>query len=61
MRGIGTKTSEKEVYQLTKVREKRSNDFQNLCCIKNKDEIVMRMKKCWEEYFEKLLNEEADV
>lgn len=48
MRGFETEEREKEVYQLAKVREIRSKDYQHVFCIKSEDKIVMGMNKCWE-------------
>jgi hypothetical protein len=49
---------------MTKVRDKKTKDFNQIKCIKDKsDRLLMKddeIKKRWREYFDKLFNKERE-
>jgi hypothetical protein len=58
---LGTKEGEKNIYRMTKSRERKTKDIIQVKCIKdetkrllNKDEDI---KNRWREYFDKLFDE----
>ena len=59
---LETKEGEKELYRLTRQRNRAGKDVQHVRVIKNENGNVMvnseAVLKRWKEYFEKLMNEE---
>ena len=53
---------EKRIYKVAKIRERKTKDFNQVKCIKSEDSKVLvrdeEIKERWNNYFEKLLNEE---
>ena len=41
---LETKDGEKDVYKLTKLRERKTRDFNNIKCIKNEDSRVLEQE-----------------
>jgi hypothetical protein len=63
-RKLDTKESENDVYKMTKFRERKTKNFNQVKCIKDeanrllvKDEDI---KNRWREYFDKLFNDESE-
>ena len=61
---LETKEGEKELYRLTRQRNRAGKNVQHVRIIKNENGYVIisseAMLKRWKEYFEKLMNEEND-
>jgi len=57
---LDTKDSEKDVFKLAKVREKKTRDLENVRCTKGKDDQVLveetKIRERWQSYFSKLFN-----
>ncbi|XP_070049664.1 uncharacterized protein [Nicotiana tomentosiformis] len=55
---------EKKVFRLAKTRERKAQDLDQVRCIKDEDGRVLmedaQIKRRWQTYFHKLLNEERD-
>ena len=61
---LETKEGEKELYRLTRQRDRAGKDVQHMRILKDDNGNVMisseAMLKRWKEYFEKLMNEKND-
>jgi hypothetical protein len=61
-RKLDTKEGENDVYKMTKLRERKTRDFNEVKCIKDEaDRLLVKDKKIknrWREYFDKLFNDE---
>ena len=62
-RRLDTKEGEKELFKLAKARDRRTNDLNQIKCIKDEDEKVLvkdeEIKEHWKSYFYKLFNESS--
>jgi hypothetical protein len=58
---LGTKEGEKDIYRMTKSRERKTRDIIQVKCIKNETERLLTkdedIKNRWRKYFNKLFNE----
>jgi hypothetical protein len=58
---LGTKEGEKDIYRMTKSRERKTRDIIQVKCIKDATERLLikdeDIKNRWQEYFDKLFNE----
>jgi hypothetical protein len=61
---LGTKEGEKDIYRMTKNRERKMRDIIQVKCIKDKTERLITkdedIKNRWREYFDKLFNEDSE-
>jgi hypothetical protein len=61
---LDTKDDENVVYKMTKLRERKTRDFNQVKCIKDEaDRILVKddeIKNRWREYFDKLFNDESE-
>jgi hypothetical protein len=60
---VGTKEGEKDIYRITKSRERKMRDIIQVKCIKDATERFLTkdedIKNRWREYFDKLFNEDS--
>jgi hypothetical protein len=60
---LGTKEGEKDIYRMTKSRERKTRDIIQVKCIKDETERLLTkdedIKNRWREYFDKLFNEDS--
>jgi hypothetical protein len=63
-RKLDTKDDENDVYKMTKLRERKTKDFNQVKCIKDEaDRLLVKdeeIKNRWIEYFDKLFNDERE-
>jgi hypothetical protein len=63
-RKLDTKEDENDVYKMTKLRERKTIDFNQVKCIKDEaNRLLMKdeeIKNKWREYFDKLFNDESE-
>jgi hypothetical protein len=63
-RKLDTKEDENDVYKMTKLRERKTRDFNQVKCIKDEaDRLLVKdeeIKNRWREYFDKLFNDESE-
>jgi hypothetical protein len=63
-RKLDTKDGENDVYKMTKLRERKTKDFNQVKCIKDEaDRLLVKdeeIKNRWIEYFDKLFNDERE-
>jgi hypothetical protein len=63
-RKLNTKEDENDIYKMTKLRERKMRDFNQVKCIKDEtDRFLVKDKKIknrWREYFNKLFNDESE-
>ncbi|GJN13629.1 hypothetical protein PR202_gb00354 [Eleusine coracana subsp. coracana] len=61
---LGTKEGEKDIYQMARIRERKTRDINQIKCIKDGvDRLLVRdeeIKDRWREYFDKLFNGEEE-
>jgi hypothetical protein len=61
---LGTKEGEKDIYRMTKSRERKTRDIIQVKCIKDVTEQLLTkdedIKNRWQEYFDKLFNEDSE-
>ena len=59
---LSTKEGEKNIYRMTKVREIKTRDFNQVKCIKDEREHLLvkedEIQHRWQEYFDKLFHSE---
>ena len=57
---LDTKDVEKDIYRITRTRERKTRDLCIVRCVKDEDQKVLardeEIKKRWREYFDKLFN-----
>jgi uncharacterized protein YbaA (DUF1428 family) len=63
-RKLDTKESENNVYKMTKLRERKTRDFNQVKYIKDEADRLLvkdeKIKNRWREYFDKLFNDESE-
>jgi hypothetical protein len=61
---LDTKDGENDVYKMAKLRQKKTRDFNQVKCIRDKtDRFLVKdeeIKNRWREYFDKLFNDESE-
>jgi hypothetical protein len=61
---LDTKEGENDVYKMTKLRERKIRDFNQIKCIKDDTNRLLvndeEIKNRWREYFDKLFNDESE-
>jgi Reverse transcriptase (RNA-dependent DNA polymerase) len=61
---LDTKDGENDVYKMTKLRERKTKDFNQVKCIKDEaDRLLLKdyeIKNTWKEYFDKLFNDDSE-
>ena len=59
---LSTKEGEKDIYRMTRVRKRKTRDFNQVKCIKDEREHLLvkedEIRHRWQEYFDKLFNGE---
>jgi len=57
---LDTKEVEKDIYRITRIRERKTRDLCTVRCVKYEDQKVLvrdeEIKERWKEYFDKLFN-----
>ena len=57
---LDTKEVEKDIYRITRIRERKTRDLCTVRCVKDEDQKVLfrdeEIKERWREYFDKLFN-----
>ena len=60
---LGTKEGEKDIYRMARIRERKTNDINQIKCIKDgTDRLLVKdeeIRDRWREYFDKLFNGES--
>jgi hypothetical protein len=63
-RKLDTKDGENDIYNMTKLRERKTRDFNQVKCIKDEtDRLLIKdeeIKNRWRDYFDKLFNDESE-
>jgi hypothetical protein len=63
-RKLDTKEGENDIYNMTKLRERKTRDFNQVKCIKDEtDRLLIKdeeIKNRWRDYFDKLFNDESE-
>jgi hypothetical protein len=61
---LDTKDDANDVYKMTKLRERKTRDFNQVKCIKDETDRLLvndeNIKNRWREYFDKLFNDESE-
>jgi hypothetical protein len=61
---LDTKDGANNVYKMTKLRERKTRDFNQVKCIKDETDRLLvndeNIKNRWREYFDKLFNDESE-
>jgi hypothetical protein len=63
-RKLDTKESENDIYQMAKLRERKTKNFNQVKCIKDEADRPLvkdeKIKNRWREYFDNLFNDESE-